>query len=818
MNEFQTPMMNQYAKLKKEHPNCLLLFRLGDFYEMFFDDAKIGASVLNIALTSRSRGKDGRIPMSGIPYHALDAYLSKLVEAGYKVAICEQVGDITSNKLVEREVVRIVTPGTLLDEKTLSEKENNYIAGIHIEGHKIGLALADISTGYFNVNEYEGDNLVEALSADLSKYLPSEVVLSEENYSNPELQKVLNNFKVKNVSSHEDWSANAENYREELDNSFGSNSLRTNGISELEYGQKASAGLLGYLRYTQKGDVSHFKKITSFSGDFVNLGSSTISNLELFSSIKNTSQRGTLVEYLDHTESPMGGRMLRRWLLNPLKSRKKIEERYSSIEFLLKNKLKRKKTERLLSEVSDIERAISRLSAGLGNPRDLIRVKNSLETIEDIKGVLGNSGEELLDNVGNLYTSEVKSLSEYIEKYIVEEPPFDPKGGDLIKDGINSKLDELREKVTSSQNYLVKLEEEEKGRTKINSLKVRFNQVFGYYIEVTRPNLNLVPEDYIRKQTLVNAERFITPELKEHEEIILAAGERIKEIEYEIFQEVVGSVLNYIRELQDLSDAIAVLDCLVCFANLSERDLLCKPEVRNDGVIDIKQGRHPVVESNIEYMQFVPNDVYLDSKANQLLIITGPNMAGKSVFIRQVAVMVLMAQIGCFVPAKSAGISLVDKIFVRSGASDVISSGLSTFMVEMVETANILNNATSDSLVIMDEIGRGTSTYDGISIAWAVTEYLVSNPNLTPKTMFATHYHELQNLEEKYPDKIKNYNVAVKRNGAEPVFLHTVVRGGADHSFGIDVAKMAGVPDQVCDRAWEILSTLEEKSEHEKGN
>lgn len=811
-------MMNQYAKLKKEHPNCLLLFRLGDFYEMFFDDAKIGASVLNIALTSRSRGKDGRIPMSGIPYHALDAYLSKLVEAGYKVAICEQVGDITSNKLVEREVVRIVTPGTLLDEKTLSEKENNYIAGIHIEGHKIGLALADISTGYFNVNEYEGDNLVEALSADLSKYLPSEVVLSEENYSNPELQKVLNNFKVKNVSSHEDWSANAENYREELDNSFGSNSLRTNGISELEYGQKASAGLLGYLRYTQKGDVSHFKKITSFSGDFVNLGSSTISNLELFSSIKNTSQRGTLVEYLDHTESPMGGRMLRRWLLNPLKSRKKIEERYSSIEFLLKNKLKRKKTERLLSEVSDIERAISRLSAGLGNPRDLIRVKNSLETIEDIKGVLGNSGEELLDNVGNLYTSEVKSLSEYIEKYIVEEPPFDPKGGDLIKDGINSKLDELREKVTSSQNYLVKLEEEEKGRTKINSLKVRFNQVFGYYIEVTRPNLNLVPEDYIRKQTLVNAERFITPELKEHEEIILAAGERIKEIEYEIFQEVVGSVLNYIRELQDLSDAIAVLDCLVCFANLSERDLLCKPEVRNDGVIDIKQGRHPVVESNIEYMQFVPNDVYLDSKANQLLIITGPNMAGKSVFIRQVAVMVLMAQIGCFVPAKSAGISLVDKIFVRSGASDVISSGLSTFMVEMVETANILNNATSDSLVIMDEIGRGTSTYDGISIAWAVTEYLVSNPNLTPKTMFATHYHELQNLEEKYPDKIKNYNVAVKRNGAEPVFLHTVVRGGADHSFGIDVAKMAGVPDQVCDRAWEILSTLEEKSEHEKGN
>lgn len=805
-NLFETPMMRQYQELKKEYTDCILLFRLGDFYEMFMEDAKIGAEILNITLTARDRGKDGKIPMAGIPYHAIDSYLFKLVTAGHKVAISEQVGEINGKDLVKRDVVRIVTPGTVLDEKTLDKKENNYIIGIDIEKDKFGLAISDISTGNFYTEEYNLNELQNIIINELIKYSPKECILSSSNYNDPILLKLLKTHKNLNIYPYFEWDSYATKSTEFIKEHFSIKSLKSYNLEGKNNAVKASAGLLGYIKHTQKSNIQHIKKISTLKDTkYVGLDRATIMNLEIFNTIREGSKKGTLLEFLDHTITPMGGRLLKEWIIKPLTDKNKINNRYACVEKYIQDKKLKNSTQENLQKIGDLERILSRISFGIGNPRDTINLKNSLE--ESIKVIESNQNIKEL-NIQNNFKN-IRELIIYITKTIEEESPIDPKNGGFVKNSINSELDRLRETVRGSKEFIINLEKKEKEKTGINSLKVKYNQVFGYYIEITKSNLEQVPENYMRKQTLVNAERFITPELKEHEEIILTAEERTKEIEYSIFTTVCEQIKQTAGEIQDLAKDIAIIDCLINFAEISLNQKYVKPKIIETGEIKIKANRHPVVENSLEQKEFVPNDVYLNSKDQQLIIITGPNMAGKSVYIRQVAVTMLMAQIGCFVPAQEAEISIVDNIFVRSGASDIITAGMSTFMVEMVETANILNNSTSDSLVIMDEIGRGTSTYDGISLAWAIAEYLVHGTDAKPKTLFATHYHELQKLEEKYPNEIKNFHFPATENEGEPIFLHTITRGGANHSFGIQVAKIAGIPKIVCTNAQKILEDLE---------
>jgi DNA mismatch repair protein MutS len=824
-NEFSTPMMKQYFDLKAKYSDCILFFRLGDFYEMFMDDAKLGSQILNITLTSRDRGKDGRVPMAGVPYHAVDSYLAKMVRAGYKVAICEQLTEPGGPGLVERDVVRIVTPGTVLDDNSLEKKENNYIVGLHFDEDIVGLAVSDISTGTFFASQYPRNTIRNVLLNELTRFSPSECILSEAHYNSPEILKLLKVHQNLNIFPFDAWEKISSRYQNFLQSHFGLVKSSTFGLEAMPCALKASAGLLGYLKYTQKDKVGHIKNIKPIlNEEFVQLDRSTISNLELVSSIKDGSKNGTLLKSMDRTITPQGGRLLKTWLLHPLNNLNLLEERLDAVELLIKEKKLREDLKEKLFGITDIERIVSRLAVGIGSPKDLVSLKNSLTVSKEIKKLLDKVPSKLFTRKSQELSPEVLSLADLIEKTIEDNPPFDPKSGGVIKVGVDAELDKLKKRIHSSKEFIAKLEERERKRTKINSLKVRFNQVFGYYIEITRSNLENVPNDYIRKQTLVNAERFITPDLKEHEEIILTAEEKIKVIEYEKFNELVSEVLSKTENLQTCAQAIAVLDCLVSFALLALEKDYVRPEFVSDenstkGDLKIVDGRHPVVEDVVGRISFVPNDTLLNSSDHQLLIITGPNMAGKSVYIRQVAVIVLMAQMGSFVPARSAQLSLVDKIFVRSGASDAISLGLSTFMVEMVETSHILNNATSKSLIVMDEIGRGTSTYDGISIAWAVAEFLVNSPNTDlkivgsgPKTLFATHYHELQDLETKFPERIKNYQIAVEENSGDPVFLHKVKKGGAGHSFGIAVAKLAGVPQEVCERAGEILNTLRQRA------
>lgn len=807
-------MMQQYTELKNSYPDCILLFRLGDFYEMFMDDAKLGSDLLDITLTSRDRGKDGRIPMCGVPFHALDSYLFKLVRAGHKVAICEQLTEpIKGAKLVERDVVRIVTPGTILEESSLERKENNYIVSLYVDEGFIGLAAADISTGLFEVAQFPVTGITDVVVNELAKLNPSECVLPENLYKDASILKALKVHKNINIFPFLGWNQFSDHASDFLISHFGIHSLDSFGIQTLGMAQKAAAGLLGYLKYTQKDKVSHIKRITLFSDtSHLTLDRSTLMNLELFSTIRDGKKSGSLVNFLDKTTTSMGGRLLRDWLLKPLNSKSEIELRYEVVEAFIRDFSLRESLKEILKNIYDLERIVSRLATGIGNPKDLVSLKLSLKKTAELKETLSSVNLPLIKNLASSISTECLNLAAYIDMVLVEEPPFDPKAGSLINQGVDSEVDALKTKIKKSKEFIANLEMAEKERTGIASLKVKFNQVFGYYIEISKANLHLAPNDYIRKQTLVNAERFITPALKEHEEIILTAEEKMKELEYQKFLEIVDHILESTGEIQQAAYSVAVVDCLVNFAEISLNGNYVKPEIITTGEIKITNGRHPVVEQYVETGAYISNDVYLNSSDHQLLVITGPNMAGKSVYIRQVALLVLMAQMGCFIPAESAQISLVDKIFVRSGAADVIAMGLSTFMVEMVETANILNNATQNSLIVMDEIGRGTSTYDGISIAWSVAEYLVDNGKVSPKTLFATHYHELQALQEKYPEKIKNYQVAVEENDGEPVFLHKVKPGAAAHSFGIAVAKLAGVPPKVCSRAFEILAELHERS------
>ncbi len=818
MNDFSTPMMRQYRSIKEQYKDCLLFYRMGDFYELFNEDAHVGAQVLNITLTSKAGGKDGKIPMAGVPYHAVDTYLAKLVKAGYKVAICEQLSPPNKKGLVERDVVRVVTPGTLLDENNLDKKENNYIVSLLTQDNCLSFSAADLSTGFFTTTQIEFEDLSKVLLDELSRLKPSECILPDVLYNDSELLKILRTEKNLNIFPFTSYSYYSSNANDFLCKHFGIKTLESFGIDDKKFAQESAAALLGYLKETQKGNIIHIKKISPFFNEqSLVLDRSSMINLELFSTIRDHDTRGSLLSIIDNTFTAMGGRLLKYWIKKPLTQKEKIEERLDSVEELMNKSDSREILNEHLRQIPDIERLLSRLSVNLGNARDLVNLKTALMSSLQIKNICTSFTSPLLQNSSRNISQEIESIISYIEKSIVDEPPISIREGRMIREGISSELDNLRLRIHKSKEWIQVLEKTEKEKTGIGSLKVKFNKVFGFYIEISKTNLHLVPDNYLRKQTLVNGERFITKELKEHEEIILTAEERINEIEYQLFLKALDYILSKTEVIQYTAESIAVVDCICNFSSISEKGRYTRPKLLFSGEIRIKEGRHPVVEKLLEDTPFVPNDVTLDNVSQSLLLITGPNMAGKSVFIRQTALLVLMAQMGCFVPAKSAHISIVDRIFVRSGASDVITSGLSTFMVEMVETAYILNNATSNSLIIMDEIGRGTSTYDGISIAWAVAEHLVTSIKPSPKVLFATHYHELQSLEKQYPNHIKNFHMAVTQNNGSPIFLHTILPGGASHSFGVAVAKLAGVPEGVISKAYEILQTLEYRDVTDNG-
>lgn len=812
MDTFATPMMKQYLQIKKQYADCLLFFRMGDFYELFFDDAHTGAKVLGITLTGRPSGKQGRIPMAGVPFHAVDSYLAKLVKAGYKVAICEQMTEPDKHGIVDREVIRIVTPGTVVDEKSLIRNRNNYIIAVSMTDKTLGIAAADISTGHFQAAEFPLGNMTQIMSDELARFTPSECIVPEDLYNHRLFLKTVSGQKGLNVFCFHDWNRHATGAEQLLKKHFSVQSLIGFGLSGKKQAIESAAALIGYLKHTQKDHIGHIQKITTFGDDSqMVLDRSTMSNLELFSTLRDHDVKGSLIGVMDKTVTPMGGRMLTNWMAKPLIDRQAIVARHDAVEVLLKAHEHRSALREILAGVWDIERIIAKLAVGVGNARDLVALKLSLQSLISIRRNLGAVSSSLIDRIRDDISPVVEQVISCIDKALVDDPPFDLKEGGLIRQGVNTELDRLREIVGGGRSWILQLEREERERTGISSLKVRYNKVFGFYIEVSKSNLGLVPANYIRKQTLVNGERYITPELKDKEELILSSEERMHAIEYELYLDVLQAVLSHTEQLQRTAAAAAICDCLLSFAELAYKNRYVRPTITDTETIRIHNGRHPVVERLLDDEQFVPNSVALNDTDHQLLVITGPNMAGKSVFIRQVALIVLMAQMGSFVPATAAEMGVVDRIYVRSGASDVITAGLSTFMVEMVETAHILHHATSKSLIIMDEIGRGTSTYDGISIAWSVAEYLVSNQKLAPKTLFATHYHELQALETCFVNKIRNYHVAVEERDGIPVFLHTVRPGGASHSFGVAVAKLAGVPAAAVKRATEMLHTLESR-------
>lgn len=813
--DYETPMMQQYMKIKAKHPDCLLFFRLGDFYEMFLDDAKVGAEVLDITLTARARGKDGKIPMAGIPFHALDSYLPRLVSAGHKVAICEQLGDPNDPGLVQRGVVRIVTPGTVLEEKGLNKKSHNFVVSIVNRHKSLGYAIADISTGTLITHESERSHEHGETIDFLSKFDPNEIVLSKNLFEDALL---INKLKISFTKNIYQFDHSIKNVGGHLKKHFGSkvtNSFQLEGVATA---QKAASFLLEYLEHTQQGAPLNIKTITRYKSEkHVVLDRAAIKNLELLSSIRDQSETGTLVSTIDKTVTSMGGRLLKEWVLHPIIDLKSIEDRQDLVEELLIKTQLRKELSVILKSISDIERLTSRLTLGIGNARDVVNLKESLIRCLETKNVLDSLNSKKASKLAKSISEEIKKTVKHIQNTIVEEPPFDVKNGGLIRENVSFELDKIKNDIKGSHTWIANLEELERNRTGISNLKVRFNKVFGYYIEISKSNLETVPKNYERKQTLVNAERFITPELKEHETKILSAEEKINEIEYQIFLGLLDYVSENSATIQTAAKAIAQLDCLMSFAKHAEEWSYCKPKMTTKNVIEIENGRHPVVETLLYDSQFVPNDTRLDDNKNQLKIITGPNMAGKSVYMRQVALVALLAHTGSFVPAETATIGIRDKIFVRSGASDSITSGMSTFMVEMAETANILKNSTKRSLVIMDEIGRGTSTYDGISIAWAVAEYLATNEEgVNPQTLFATHYHELEKLAEEFSNKISNLQTSVvQKDGTKnsnPVFLYRIVEGGAAHSYGISVAEMAGVPKEVIKSAKKILKEMENEN------
>ena len=809
--DFKTPMMQQYAIIKSKYKDCLLFFRLGDFYEFFMEDAKIASEILDITLTSRDRGKDGRIPMAGVPYHAADNYISKLVKAGYKVAICEQLTAPVAGELVEREVVRTVTPGTLLDTKALDRKQNNYLAAVDFTKDKLYLAFCDVSTGDFQVGEFlHSGNTVLVLQDLFSKFNPVECILNDENYNNTAFLKSLLGFKNLSIFPFKDWPQNNRRSNDYLCAHFKLASLEVFGVTKSNGLLNVCSALLKYIKYTQNNELDHINKLQFISqNNFMALGNSTIFNLELFSTIRSSAKNGTLLSVLDKTSTAMGGRLLKQWILHPLVSEKEIQKRHLLVETFLQDLKKTTLVRKELEKINDIERLLSRLVSGIGNARDLVSIKQSLyATLRAKEILLSFSSNSYIKEIIKSFNADIANVAKIIEESILDDPSYDLKGGGIIKKGYSPELDSLRNKINQSVQWLADLEVREKDKTKIPTLKVGYNKVFGYYIEISKSYVSQVPERYVRKQTLVNGERYITQRLKEEEDVVLAAEEKINALEHELFTEVLKRILTLVKELQACCQKIAEIDCIVCFTQVSFENNYARASVSHNGNLQITEGRHPVVE-NIMEGDFVPNDTSLSHNDSQIMILTGPNMAGKSVYMRQVALIVLMNQIGCFVPAKAAQLPIVDKIFVRSGASDFITSGLSTFMVEMVEAAYILNNATPKSLIVLDELGRGTSTYDGVSIAQAIVEHLATSKKVSAKTLFATHYHELQELENVFP-RVKNYQLLVSRNKTNDlIFTHKVALGASSHSYGIDVAKVAGISFDIVTRAKEILVGFE---------
>ena len=800
-----TPMMKQYMQTKEEYKDCILFYRLGDFYEMFFDDALTASKELEITLTGKNCGLEERAPMCGIPYHAVDSYLNRLVSKGYKVAICEQVEDPkTAKGIVKREVIRVVTPGTNLDTQGLDETKNNYIMCIVYMADRYGLSIADVTTGEYLVTELDSQT---KLLDELYKFMPSEIVCNEAFYmSGMDLDDLKNRLHMA-IYSLEAWYFDDALCRETLQEHFKVASLEGIGLSDCECGMIASGALLKYLEETQKNSLSHMSRLTRYAtGNYMVLDSATRRNLELVETLREKQKRGSLLWVLDKTKTAMGARTLRKYVEQPLIDKASIVKRLDAVAELKDNAICREEIREYLNPVYDLERLVGKITYQSANPRDLIAFQSSLSMLPSVKYILKDMESDLLREIYE-ELDPLEELCDLVGRAIQEEPPLAMKEGGIIKDGYNDEVDRLRKAKSEGKNWLADLETREREKTGIKNLRIRYNKVFGYYLEVTNSFKELVPDYYTRKQTLANAERYIIPELKELEDTILGAEDKLCALEYELYCEVRNTIAAELTRIQRTAKAVAKLDVIASLALVAERNNYVRPKINEKGVIDIRDGRHPVVEKMIPNDMFIANDTYLDDKKQRISIITGPNMAGKSTYMRQAALIVLMAQLGSFVPASSANIGLVDRIFTRVGASDDLASGQSTFMVEMNEVANILRNATSKSLLILEEIGRGTSTFDGLSIAWAVVEYISNSKLLGAKTLFATHYHELTELEGKISN-VNNYCIAVKEKGDDIVFLRKIVKGGADKSYGIQVAKLAGVPDPVINRAKEIVEEL----------
>ena len=800
-----SPMMQHYMETKKEYPDCVLFYRLGDFYEMFFDDALTVSKELEITLTGKDCGLSERAPMCGVPFHALDSYLYRLVQKGYKVAIAEQMEDPRQAKgLVKREVIRVVTPGTITSSQVLDETKNNYLMGIVYMDGIYGISTADISTGDFMVTEVDSDR---ELFDEINKFSPSEIICNNAFYmSGVDMDELKNRYQVV-ISALDSRFFGEESCRRILMEHFKVGALVGLGLEDYATGIIAAGAVMQYIYETQKSTLEHITTITPYStGQYMVIDTSTRRNLELVETMREKQKRGTLLWVLDKTKTAMGARLLRACIEQPLIHRDEIIKRQNAVEELNMNYISREEICEYLNPIYDLERLIGRISYKTANPRDLIAFRSSLEMLPYIKRILGEFNSELLAELGR-ELDPLQDIFQLIGDAIVEEPPITVREGGIIKDGYNQEADKLRHAKTEGKNWLAELEAKEKEKTGIKTLKVKFNKVFGYYFEVTNSFKDQVPDYYIRKQTLTNAERFTTDELKQLEDIIMGAEEKLVSLEYDLFCEVRDKIGAEVIRIQKTAKSIAGIDVFCSLSVVATRRSYVKPSINDKGVIQIKNGRHPVVEQMMRDDMFVANDTFLDNGKNRLSVITGPNMAGKSTYMRQVALIVLMAQLGSFVPAQEADIGICDRIFTRVGASDDLASGQSTFMVEMTEVANILRNATRNSLLVLDEIGRGTSTFDGLSIAWAVIEHISNSNLLGAKTLFATHYHELTELEGTIAG-VKNYCIAVKEQGDDIVFLRKIVRGGADKSYGIQVAKLAGVPDSVIARAKEIAEEL----------
>ena len=812
-----SPMMKQYFEVKDKYDDCVLFFRLGDFYEMFFDDAIRVSKALELTLTGRDCGLEERAPMCGIPYHAADMYIKKLVDMGFKVAVCEQLTDPNETKgIVVRDVIRVVTAGTLTDSSMLDDGSNNYICGIFYDGNEksCAVASADVSTGEAYLSTFGGKDLQAEVINELSRCRPAEIVIDEDFFL---MKNVADFVKIRlkcAVTLRERECFTSEDRRAYINRIFGTDDVKMLGISENGCDMAAVCGLFDYIKDTQKSDVSRFTSIEILSGDyFMGLDLNARRNLELTETMRNKEKKGSLMWVLDSTQTSMGRRMLKNWIEQPLKSPARIIERLDAVETLRGKITVLADMRELLGNVYDIERLMTKVMYKTANPRDIKSLSTAIAQLPMIKEKLSAFGSSKLLKK---YNSEISTLDEIVslaDRAINEQPPVSVKDGGIIKDGFNQQLDGLRHTMTHGKEIIDEIEQRERERTGIKNLKTGFNRVFGYYLEVTRSYYDLIPKDWIRKQTLANAERFITDELKNAENSILGAKDKALSLEADIFAEIRDFIASKLAQVQKTASAVSAVDVLCSFAEVSARNNYVKPDITIDGAVEIKAGRHPVVELMLRDDIFVPNDIYIDKKADRMAIITGPNMSGKSTYMRQTALIVLMAQIGCFVPADSARISVVDKIFTRVGASDDLTAGQSTFMVEMSEVSDILRNATPDSLVILDEVGRGTSTYDGVSIAKAVAEHICTSKKLGCKTLFATHYHELISLENEL-EGVKNYSISVVKGAGGIRFLRKIVRGGIDESYGIDVAKLAGLPNKVVERARELLGEMEKEDTH----